>query len=384
MENITNDIYYVGVNDNKIDLFEGQYKVPNGMSYNSYLIYDQKIAIMDTVDANFIDEWLANIEVVLKGKKPDYLIIQHMEPDHSSGIIKFLDKYPKTEVVGNAKTFAMIEQFFQKTVSNKITVKDNDILNLGNHVLNFIFAPMVHWPEVMVTYEKNNKILFSADGFGKFGCINSNEEWIDEARRYYIGIVGKYGAQVQNLLKKASQLDINMICPLHGPILSNNLEYYIGLYNIWSSYQSEEDGVLIAYCSVYGNTKEAALFLEKSLKEKGCLKIETIDLARTDLSKAISLAFKYSKLVLASITYNADLFVFMNHFIYGLLERNFQNKKIAIIENGSWSPLVSKKIKEKFANSKLIEFIEPVIKIISSMNYNNKEEINRLADELVK
>ena len=379
---LAKDLYYVGVNDHQIDLFEGQYIVPNGMAYNSYVIRDELIAIMDTVDQHFTDEWLNNIEQVLEGEKPTYLIVQHMEPDHSANIINFLKKYPDTYVVGNSKTFKMMEQFFHEEIAHKLIVNDGDSLNLGKHVLTFVFAPMVHWPEVMVTYDSEDKVLFSADGFGKFGALDVDEEWDCEARRYYFGIVGKYGAQVQALLKKASALDIQMICPLHGPILKENLGHYLKQYDIWSSYQAETDGVAIFYTSVYGHTKEAVELLRKKLEENGTPKIAVADLARDDMAECVEDAFKYSKIVLATTTYNAGIFPFMDTFIAHLLERNYQNKKIAIIENGTWAPMAAKVIKDKFANSKNITIVEPNVRILSALNEQSRNEINELAEAL--
>ena len=381
-KSVTKDIFYVGVNDHQIDLFEGQYIVPNGMAYNSYVIKDELIAIMDTVDQHFTDEWLNNIAQVLEGEKPTYLIVQHMEPDHSANIINFLKKYPDTYVVGNAKTFKMMEQFFHEEIAHKLIVNDGDSLNLGKHILTFVFAPMVHWPEVMVTYDSEDKVLFSADGFGKFGALDVDEEWDCEARRYYFGIVGKYGAQVQALLKKASALDIQMICPLHGPILKENLDHYLKQYDIWSSYQAETDGVAIFYTSVYGHTKEAVELLKEKLEANGTPKIAVADLARDDMAEAVEDAFRYSKIVLATTTYNAGIFPFMDTFIAHLVERNFQNKKIAIIENGTWAPLAAKVIKDKLANSKNLTFVEPTVRILSSMSEENKAQIQALADAL--
>ena len=381
-KSITNDIFYVGVNDHQIDLFEGQYIVPNGMAYNSYVIKDELIAIMDTVDQHFTDEWLNNIKQVLGAEKPTYLVVQHMEPDHSANIINFLKVYPDTYVVGNAKTLKMMEQFFHAEIKHKLVVNDGDSLNLGKHVLTFVFAPMVHWPEVMVTYDSVDKVLFSADGFGKFGALDVDEEWDCEARRYYFGIVGKYGAQVQALLKKASALDIQMICPLHGPILKENLGHYLKQYDIWSSYQAETDGVVIFYTSVYGHTKEAVELLKEKLEANGTPKIAIADLARDDMAEAVEDAFRYSKIVLATTTYNAGIFPFMETFIAHLLERNFQNKKIAIIENGTWAPMAAKVIKDKFANSKNLTFVEPSVRILSSMSEENKKQIQDLADAL--
>ena len=381
-KSVTQDIYYVGVNDHKIDLFEGQYIVPNGMAYNSYVIKDELICVMDTVDQKFTEEWLNNIADVLGNEKPTYLVVQHMEPDHSANIINFLKKYPETYVVGNAKTFKMMEQFFNQEIPNKMVVNDGDSLNLGKHVLTFVFAPMVHWPEVMVTYDSLDKVLFSADGFGKFGALDVEEEWDCEARRYYFGIVGKYGAQVQALLKKAATLDIQMICPLHGPILKENLAHYIKQYDIWSSYQSEVDGVAIFYTSVYGHTKEAVELLKEKLEANGTPKIAVADLARDDMAECVEDAFKYSKIVLATTTYNAGIFPFMDTFIAHLLERNYQNKKIAIIENGTWAPMAAKVIKDKFANSKNITLVEPTVRIMSALNEDSKAQINALAEAL--
>jgi len=382
IKNVTKDIYYVGVNDHKIDLFEGQYKVPNGVAYNSYVIKDELIAVMDTVDIKFFDEWLTNIKEVLGNSKPNFLIVQHMEPDHSANIMRFLNEYPDTTVVANNKTFVMIDQFFHQEVKRKMVVDDGSSLNLGKHVLNFVFAPMVHWPEVMVTYDAEDKVLFSADGFGKFGALDVEEDWADEARRYYIGIVGKYGAQVQSLLKKASTLDIKIICPLHGPILDNNLGYYLNLYNTWSSYQTEEEGICVFYTSVYGHTKEAALLLAKKLEENNAPKVVVHDLAREDMSVCVADAFRYGKLVLATTTYNASIFPFMKEFIIHLVERNFQNKRIAFIENGTWAPMAVKIMKDLLANCKNLNYIEPSVKIMSSMNDTNKEEIDKIVNQL--
>ena len=382
IKTVTKDIFYVGVNDHKIDLFEGQYIVPNGMAYNSYLIQDEFIAIMDTVDQHFTNEWMNNIADVLGNEKPTYLVIQHMEPDHSANIMNFLKKYPDTYVVGNVKTFKMMEQFFNQEIPHKLVVNDGDTLSLGKHVLTFVFAPMVHWPEVMVTYDSVDKVLFSADGFGKFGALDVDEEWDCEARRYYFGIVGKYGAQVQALLKKAATLDIEMICPLHGPILKENLGHYLKQYDIWSSYQSEVDGVAIFYTSVYGHTKQAVELLKEKLEANGTPKIAVADLARDDMAECVEDAFKYSKIVLATTTYNAGIFPFMHTFIDHLLERNFQNKKLAIIENGSWAPMAAKVIKDKFANSKNIQLIGPNVRILSALNEESKQQIAQLADAL--
>ena len=383
---ITDDILYVGVNDHNIDLFEGHYIVPNGMAYNSYVINDEKIAVMDTVDAAFGDEWLKNIADVLNGATPDYLIVQHMEPDHSANIQKFLEVYPNTKVVGNAKTFTMIGNFFRDLKladENKLEVKNKDTLTLGKHELTFVFAPMVHWPEVMVTYDSKDKVLFSADGFGKFGALDVEEAWDCEARRYYIGIVGKYGAQVQNLLKVAATLDIQIICPLHGPVLTENLEHYIGQYNTWSSYGTESEGVMIAYTSVYGNTKKAVELLAEKLKEKGCPKVVVTDLAREDMAEAVEEAFRYGKIVLASTTYNGDVFPFMKTFIEHLTERNYQNKTIGLIENGSWASMAGKVMTGMFEKSKNITWLETSVKIMSSMDEQNKADIEKMAEELM-
>ena len=383
---ITDDILYVGVNDHNIDLFEGQYIVPNGMAYNSYVINDEKIAVVDTVDAAFGDEWLKNIAEVLNGAKPDYLIVQHMEPDHSANIKRFLEVYPDTKIVGNAKTFTMIGNFFRDLKladENKLEVKNKETLTLGKHELTFVFAPMVHWPEVMVTYDSKDKVLFSADGFGKFGALDAEEDWDCEARRYYIGIVGKYGAQVQNLLKVAATLDIQAICPLHGPVLTENLEHYIGQYNTWSSYGTESEGVMIAYTSVYGNTKKAVELLAEKLKEKGCPKVVVTDLAREDMAEAVEDAFRYGKIVLASTTYNGDVFPFMKTFIEHLTERNYQNKTIGLIENGSWASMAGKVMTGMFEKSKNITWLETSVKIMSSMDEQNKVDIEKMAEELL-
>ena len=383
---ITDDILYVGVNDHNIDLFEGQYIVPNGMAYNSYVINDEKIAVMDTVDAAFGDEWLKNIADVLNGATPDYLIVQHMEPDHSANIQKFLEVYPNIKVVGNAKTFTMIGNFFRDLKladENKLEMKNKDTLTLGKHELTFVFAPMVHWPEVMVTYDSKDKVLFSADGFGKFGALDVEEDWDCEARRYYVGIVGKYGAQVQNLLKVAATLDIQIICPLHGPVLTENLEHYIGQYNTWSSYGTESEGVMIAYTSVYGNTKKAVELLAEKLKEKGCPKVVVTDLAREDMAEAVEDAFRYGKIVLASTTYNGDVYPFMKTFIEHLTERNYQNKTIGLIENGSWASMAGKVMTGMFEKSKNITWLETSVKIMSSMDEQNKADIEKMAEELM-
>ena len=386
MKKITNDIIYVGVNDHNIDLFEGQYVVPNGIAYNSYVIKDEKIAIMDTVDKNFIHEWLDNISEALDGKNPDYLVIQHMEPDHSANILNFLKVYPNCTLVGNAKIFKMMNQFFgkeiEKYLENKVVVNDMGTLSLGKHTLTFVFAPMVHWPEVMVTYDSYDKVLFSADGFGKFGALDVEEDWVDEARRYYIGIVGKYGQQVQTLLKKAKTLDIQIICPLHGPVLDSNLGYYLNLYDLWSSYTPETEGILVAYTSIYGNTKKAVMELAEKLKNYGAPNVVVYDLARDDMSKAIGDAFKYSKIVLATTTYNASIFPFMNTFIEGLVERSFQNRVVGIIENGSWAPMAAKIIKGKLAECKNLTILNPTVKIMSSLNEESAKDLEALAKEL--
>lgn len=383
--NITKDIKYIGVNDHQIDLFEGQYKVPNGMSYNSYIIMDEKIAVFDTVDKNFTHEWLDNISKVLNNRKPDYLIIQHMEPDHSANIANFLKIYPDTIVVANKKTFTMIGNFFNSDIYKySKVVEDGEALVLGKHKLMFVFAPMVHWPEVMVTYDETDKVLFSADGFGKFGALDIEEAWADEARRYYIGIVGKYGMQVQNLLKKSSKLQIDMICPLHGPVLKENLGYYLDLYNTWSSYSVEKEGICIAYTSVYGATKKAVELLKDKLIIEGAKEIVIHDLARDDMSVCVADAFKYGKLILATTTYNADIFPFMKEFINHLTERNFQNRTVGFIENGSWAPLAKKTMQAMLANSKQITYLEHNVSIMSSIKPNNKEEIELMAKELCK
>ena len=383
---ITNDILYVGVNDHQVDLFEGQYVVPNGMAYNSYVIKDEKIAVMDTVDAKFTHEWLDNIEKVLDGAKPDYLIVQHMEPDHAANIHNFMKVYPDTTVVANVKTFAMMENFFRSMnlEGKKLEVESGQSLSLGKHVLTFVFAPMVHWPEVMVTYDSTDKVLFAADGFGKFGALDVEEDWDDESRRYFIGIVGKYGKQVQNLLKVAATLDIQIICPLHGPVLKENLGHYLEKYNIWSSYAVEDEGVVIAYTSVYGNTKKAVELLANKLQEKGCPNVVVYDLARDDMSKAVADAFRYGKLVLATTTYNAEIFPFMHTFIDHLVERNYQNRTIGLIENGSWSPTAAKVMKNMFAKSKNITWLENQVTIMSSLSDENVEQMDKMAEELCK
>ena len=383
--NITNDIKYIGVNDHDIDLFEGQYIVPNGMAYNSYAIIDEKIAVMDSVDRNFGEEWLGNLEAALEGRKPDYLVVQHMEPDHSANITSFTQKYPEAVIVSSAKAFTMMKNFFGTDFADRrIVVGENDTLSLGKHNLTFVTAPMVHWPEVIVTYDSKDKVLFSADGFGKFGALDVEEDWACEARRYYIGIVGKYGAQVQALLKKAAGLDIEIICPLHGPVLKEDLGYYLNLYNIWSSYGVETEGVLISYTSVYGNTKKAVEYLAEKLKEKGCPKVVVNDLARCDMAEAVEDTFRYGKHVFATTTYNADIFPFMKEFINHLTERNFQNKTIAFIENGSWAPTATKVMKTMLEKSKNITLCENEIKILSALTDENKAQLDALAEELCK
>ena len=382
---ITNDIRYVGVNDHEVDLFEGQYVVPNGMSYNSYVILDEKVAVMDTVDQHFGEEWLCNIAAVLEGRKPDYLIVQHMEPDHSANIDNFLRVYPEATVVSSAKAFAMMKNFFGTDYAERrIVVGEGDTLSLGVHTLAFVTAPMVHWPEVIVTYDVHDKVLFSADGFGKFGALDAEEDWACEARRYYIGIVGKYGPQVQALLKKAATLDIATICPLHGPVLTENLGYYINLYDIWSSYAVESEGVVIAYTSVYGNTKAAAELLAQKLTEKGCAKVVLNDLARCDMAEAVEDAFRYGKLVLATTTYNGEIFPFMREFINHLTERGYRNRTIGMIENGSWAPVAAKVMGKMLEGSKNLTIVEPVVKIFSAMNDENRSQIDALAEALCK
>ena len=381
--NITNDIKYIGVNDHKIDLFEGQYIVPNGMAYNSYAIIDEKIAIIDSVDANFTQEWLDNIKNTLCDRTPDYLIVQHMEPDHSANIENFVNAYPQAKIVASQKAFQMMKNFFKTDFPDKqIVVGEGDTLSLGKHSLTFITAPMVHWPEVIVTYDSTDKVLFSADGFGKFGALDVDEDWACEARRYYIGIVGKYGAQVQALLKKASALDIQTICPLHGPVLNENLGYYLNLYNIWSSYQPEEEGIMIAYTSVYGNTKKAVLELAEKLKQNGAEKVVVNDIARCDMAEAVEDAFRYSKIVLATTTYNADIFPFMREFINHLTERNFQNRTVAFVENGSWAPTAAKVMKGMFEKSKNLTYTDTTVKISSALNDESAAQLDTLAKEL--
>ena len=382
---VTKDIIYVGVNDHEVDLFEGQYVVPNGMAYNSYVILDEKIAVMDTVDARFTHEWLDNIQNVLGNKHPDYLIVQHMEPDHSANIMNFMKTYPNATIVSSSKAFVMMKNFFGTDFEDKrIVVGEMDTLSLGKHVLTFVTAPMVHWPEVIVTYDSTDKVLFSADGFGKFGALDVEEDWACEARRYYIGIVGKYGAQVQNLLKKAATLDIQIICPLHGPVLTENLGYYLNLYNIWSSYLVETEGIVIAYTSIYGNTKKAVMMLAEKLKEKGCPKVVVNDLARCDMAEAVEDAFRYGKLVLATTTYNADVFPFMKEFIHHLTERNYSNRTVAFVENGSWAPMATKVMKGMLEESKNLTYTENTVRIMSALNEESTKEIEALADELCK
>lgn len=381
---ITNDIKYVGVNDHEIDLFEGQFTVPNGMAYNSYVITDEKTAVMDTVDARFTAEWLGNIESVLGGRKPDYLVVQHMEPDHSANIVNFLTAYPEATVIANSKTLTMMKNFFDYDFDGKVQlVEDGSSISLGRHELTFVFAPMVHWPEVMFTYDKADKVLFTADGFGKFGALDVDEEWDCEARRYYFGIVGKYGAQVQSVLKKAAALDISFICPLHGPVLSEDLGHYIEKYDIWSSYKPESEGVMIAYTSVYGHTKKAVEHLADMLRAKGCPKVVVTDLAREDIAEAIEDAFRYGKLVLATTTYNSDIFPFMKHFIDGLTERGYRNRTIGLIENGSWAPVAAKVMRDKFASSKNITILETTVRIKSALNAESEAQLAQLADELL-
>lgn len=379
----SNSIFYAGVNDHITDLFEGQYPVPDGMSYNSYVIKDDKIAVMDSVDVRFAEEWLNNVQNISDGKKPDYLVIQHMEPDHSASIMRFMEAYPQATVVSNQKAFAMMKNFFGTDFSDcRIVVGDDDSLELGTHKLNFVLAPMVHWPEVMFTYESCEKVLFSADAFGKFGALDADKPWIDEARRYYIGIVGKYGIPVRSVLKKAASLDIKTICPLHGPVLDENLGYYLGLYNTWSSYAAEEEGVVVAYTSVYGNTKKAVELLVEKLGAYGCKKVEVYDLARCDMSQAVAAAFEYGTLVLASTTYNGDVFPFMREFVEHLTERNFSNRKVAVIENGSWAPLVAKVIGSMLEKSKNISFAQNTVRILSALNEESAEKIDTLAKEI--
>ncbi len=380
---ITNDIKYIGVNDHNIDLFEGQYIVPNGMAYNSYVILDDKVAVLDSVDANFTKEWMSNLKEALNGRTPDYFIVQHMEPDHSANIANFMQEYADVKIVASAKAFVMMKQFFGTDYpEQKIVVGEGDKLSLGKHELTFVTAPMVHWPEVIVTYDSTDKVLFSADGFGKFGALDVEEDWACEARRYYFGIVGKYGMPVQTLLKKAAALDIQIICPLHGPVLKENLGYYLGLYNTWSSYQPEEEGVVIAYTSIYGNTKKAVLALADALKAKGCPKVVGNDLARSDMAEAVEDAFRYSKLVLATTTYNGDIFPFMKEFINHLTERSYSNRTVAFMENGSWAPMAAKVMGRMLAESKNLTFTENSVKIMSALNEESSAQVEALAAEL--
>ena len=380
---ITNDIKYIGVNDHEVDLFEGQYVVPNGISYNSYVIMDEKIAVMDTVDQNFGDQWLANLEATLEGRKPDYLVVHHMEPDHSANIDNFLKVYPDAVVVSSAKAFAMMKNFFGTDYADRrVVVGEGDTLALGVHTLTFVTAPMVHWPEVIVSYDSHDKVLFSADGFGKFGALDVEEDWACEARRYYIGIVGKYGPQTQALLKKAAGLDIAVICPLHGPVLKENLGYYVNLYDIWSSYKVESEGVVIAYTSVYGNTKKAVELLAQKLTEKGCPKVVVNDLARCDMAEAVEDAFRYGKLVLATTTYNGDIFPHMKEFIHHLTERNYQNRTVGLMENGSWAPVAAKVMTKMLEGSKNLTFTDTTVKIFSALSDDSRAQIDALAAEL--
>ena len=382
---ITNDIKYIGVNDHQVDLFEGQYVVPNGMAYNSYVILDEKIAVMDTVDKNFTAAWLENLSTALEGRSPDYLVVQHMEPDHSASIDVFLQAYPQTVVVSSAKAFAMMKNFFGTDYADRrIVVGEGDVLDLGTHRLTFVTAPMVHWPEVIVTYDAHDKVLFSADGFGKFGALDVEEDWACEARRYYIGIVGKYGPQVQALLKKAATLDISIICPLHGPVLTEDLGYYISLYDIWSSYRVESEGIMIAYTSIYGNTKAAVELLAAKLEALGCPKVVVNDLARCDMAEAVEDAFRYGKLVLATTTYNGDVFPFMKEFIHHLTERNYQNRTIGLMENGSWAPVAAKVMKTMFEKSKNITFTDTSVKLLSALSDDSRAQIDALATELLR
>ncbi len=381
---ITKDIRYIGVNDHDIDLFEGQYVVENGMAYNSYVILDDEICVMDTVDARFTAEWLSNLQKALDGRKPSYLVVQHMEPDHSAGILAFCEAYGDAKVVASAKAFTMMQQFYGMDFADRrIVIKEGDTLALGRHTLSFVAAPMVHWPEVMVTYDSCDKVLFSADGFGKFGALDADEDWACEARRYYIGIVGKYGAQVQNLLKKAAALDIQMICPLHGPVLTENLEYYVNLYNIWSSYGVESEGVLIAYTSVYGNTKKAVGKLAALLEKGGCPKVVVNDLARCDMAEAVEDAFRYGKMVLATTTYNAEIFPFMREFIHHLTERGYQNRTVGLIENGSWAPTAAKVMKGMLEGCKNLTFTDTTVRIVSALNDESEQQLESLAKELL-
>ncbi len=386
MSNITNDIRYIGVNDHDIDLFEGMYTVPEGMAYNSYVILDDKIAVMDTTDCHFVSEWLANLDTVLAGRKPDYLIVHHMEPDHSSGIEAFAKAYPEAKIVATAKAFTMMKNFTGVDYADRaVTVKENDTLDLGSHVLTFITAPMVHWPEVMMSYDSTDKVLFSADAFGKFGALDAEDEegWACEARRYYFGIVGKYGVQVQAVLKKAAALDIRIICPLHGPVLNEDLPYYLDLYNTWSSYGVETEGVAVFYTSVYGNTKKAVEILEKKLQEKGCPKVAVTDLARDDMAEAVEDAFRYGRIILATTTYNAEIFPFMREFIEHLTERNYKGRKVGFVENGSWAPMAAKVMKTMLEPCKDMTYMDTTVKILSAVTSENEEQINQLATEIL-
>ena len=383
MFKVTEDIIYVGVNDHEVDLFEGQYDVPNGMAYNSYVVLDEKVAVFDTVDAHFKDEWLANLEEAFAGRTPDYLIVQHMEPDQAANIANFAEKYPEAKIVGNAKTFPMMKQFFGTDFADRqVIVKEGETLSTGKHNLTFVMAPMVHWPEVMMTYDTTDKIFFSADAFGKFGALDVEEEWDCEARRYYIGIVGKYGPMVQKLFGKVGSLEIKAICPLHGPVLTENLEHYLNLYNIWSSYQVETEGTVIAYTSVYGNTKKAVELLAEKLKEEGCPKVVVTDLARDDMAEAVEDAFRYGKLILATTTYNGDIFPFMKEFINHLTERSYQNRKIGFVENGSWTPMAAKIMKAAFEKSKNITFADTTVTIRSAVDETSEAQIVALAKEM--
>ena len=382
---VSKDILYIGVNDHEIDLFEGQYPVPNGMSYNSYVIRDEKIAVMDTVDQNFTDQWLGNLQEALDGRIPDYLVVHHMEPDHAANIANFMALYPNTAVVASAKAFAMMKQFFGTDYAeNHIVIKEGSTLELGKHTLHFVAAPMVHWPEVMMTYDAFDKALFTADGFGKFGALDVEEPWDDESRRYYIGIVGKYGQQVQNVLKKAAKLDIQMLCPLHGPVIRENLGHYLRLYDPWSSYTPEQEGIVIAYTSVYGHTKKGVELLARQLRDKGCPKVKVYDLARDDMSAAVSDAFCYNKLVLATTTYNADIYPFMKEYIHHLTERNFQKRTLAFVENGSWAPLATKVMQEMLAGSKDLTYAESTVRIHSALSDTSRKEIEALSTELCR
>ena len=383
MFKVTEDIIYVGVNDHEVDLFEGQYDVPNGMAYNSYVVLDEKVAVFDTVDAHFKDEWLANLEEAFAGRTPDYLIVQHMEPDHAANIANFAEKYPEAKIVGNAKTFPMMKQFFGTDFADRqVIVKEGETLSTGKHNLTFVMAPMVHWPEVMMTYDTTDKIFFSADAFGKFGALDVEEEWDCEARRYYIGIFGKYGPMVQKLFGKVGSLEIKAICPLHGPVLTENLEHYLNLYNIWSSYQVETEGTVIAYTSVYGNTKKAVELLAEKLKEEGCPKVVVTDLARDDMAEAVEDAFRYGKLILATTTYNGDIFPFMKEFINHLTERSYQNRTIGFVENGSWTPMAAKIMKAAFEKSKNITFADTTVTIRSAVDETSEAQIVALAKEM--